>query len=127
MNTNELLRTALWSQCGAAIQTLEQVIEACPEDLWADRTAKPEYWLVVYHTLFFADLYLSPGLEGFQPPAPFGLSELEDDGVPDRVYTREESLRYVEHVRAKARAQFEAITPEIAAERRPFWSRNRSV
>ena len=35
--------------------------------------AAAEFWYVVYHALFWLDLYLSGAVEGFAPPAPFTL------------------------------------------------------
>ncbi len=43
-------------QFAAAIQTLQQAIEACPDDLWDDRTDGSPFWHLAYHTLFFTDL-----------------------------------------------------------------------
>ena len=82
-------RAILWQQFGAAIDMLENAIHACPDALWGDRARQPQFWYVAYHTLFFLDLYLSDSLEGFAPPAPFTLSEIDPAGVlPDRVYSK---------------------------------------
>ena len=58
----------LWKQFGAAIDMLENTLVACPRGLWGDRSRRPEFWYVAYHTLFFLDLYLSGSDEGFSPP-----------------------------------------------------------
>ena len=57
---------------------LGNAIAACPDALWHvrlwDDAELPEsaaFWYVVYHTLFWLDLYLSGAVEGFVPPAPF--------------------------------------------------------
>ena len=114
-------RTALWRQFGAAIDMLDSALHACPEPLWGDRTREPQFWYLVYHTLFYLDLYLSESLDGFSPPPPFTLTELDPAGVmPDRVHTREELARYLQHGRAKCRARIEALTPEEAGRRVPF-------
>ena len=60
---------------------LENAVLACPDEIWSDRWRGPEYWYVVYHTLFFLDLYLSETMDGFAPPAPFNLDELDPAGV----------------------------------------------
>ena len=70
-------RAVLWQQFGAAIDMLENALVACPDELWSDRSQRPEFWYVVYHTLFFLDLYQSGSVEGFTPPAPFTLDELD--------------------------------------------------
>jgi len=111
-------RTHLWRQFGAAIDMLENALLACPETLWGDRSRRPEYWYLVYHTLFFLDYYLSGTREGFQPPAPFDLEELDPAGLlPERVYAKDELQAYLEHGRRKCRAVIAALTDERA--RRP--------
>ncbi len=108
----------LWQQFGAAIDMLENAVRACPEELWGKRSRQPEFWYVVYHTLFFLDLYLSGSVEGFSPPSPFNLDELDPAGLmPERVYTKDELLDYLEHGRGKCRATLAALTDERARER----------
>ena len=108
-------RGILWGQFGAAIDTLENAIRACPDELWHDRERRPEFWHVVYHTLFFLDLYLDDATNGFAPPAPFTMSELDSSGLlPDRVYGRDELLAYLEHGRAKARARIASLSSATA-------------
>ena len=115
---NTTWNTIIWQQFGAAIDMLENALRACPEELWGDRARQPEYWYVVYHTLFFLDLYLSGTVEGFAPPAPYNLDELDPAGIlPERVYTKEEMQAYLEHGRRKCRAVLAALTDEQA--RRP--------
>ena len=114
-------KEAEWGQFGAAIDSLEAAIDACPESLWGDRSRFPEYWYVVYHTLFFLDYYESESGEGYAPPPPFTLSELDPAGVlPDRVYSKEEMRRFLEHGRQKLRARIAAMTDEKAASRCGF-------
>jgi hypothetical protein len=111
-------KSSVWSQFGAAIDTLENAMHACPVELWSDRSRRPEFWYVVYHTLFWLDLYLSDSPEGFAPPAPFGLEELDPAGVlPERPYTKEELQSYFEHCRDKCRTRIEALTDESARRR----------
>jgi DinB superfamily len=115
-------RTILWSQFGAAIDMLGNALRACPDELWRERLwsdpERPElaeFWYIAYHTLFWLDLYLSGSAEGFTPPAPFTLDELDPAGlVPERAYTKHELLGYLEHGRTKCRATIEALTDEKA-------------
>lgn len=110
------MRDALWRQLGAAIDMLGNAIAACPDDVWLDPARRPLPWHLAYHTLFFLDLYLAPALDGFAPPAPFALSELDPSGVlPERPYTRVELLAYLDHGRRKARATLVGLTDEAAA------------
>jgi uncharacterized damage-inducible protein DinB len=116
-------KTALWQQLGAAIDMLENAIAACPEELWSDRSRQPEFWYLAFHTLFFLDLYLSDSVEGFAPPPPFTLDELDPAGVlPERPYTQEELRAYLEHGREKLRKVVAGLTDEQAREPRLFGS-----
>jgi hypothetical protein len=111
----------VWRQFGAAIDMLENAMHACPAGLWSDRTQQPEFWYLAYHTLFFLDLSLADSIEGFVPPAPFTLSELDPEGVlPERPYTKDELQTYIEHCRNKCRTTLEALTAERAAQRCSF-------
>lgn len=117
------LKAALWRQFGAAIDMLENAVRACPEELWGDRSRRPEFWYTVYHTLFWLDVYLSDSDEGFAPPAPFNLDEFDPAGVlPERVYAKREMLDYLEHGRAKCRARIASLTEETARRRCVFGS-----
>jgi hypothetical protein len=102
-----------WQQFGAAIDMLENALLACPEEVWSDCSRPWEFWYVVYHTLFWLDLYLSGSVEGFAPPVPFTLDELDPAGLlPERVYAKDELRTYLEHCRKKCRATIEALTDE---------------
>lgn len=116
-------KTVLWRQFGAAIDMLDNAVRACPDELWRvplwddrhETAGSSEYWYIVYHTLFWLDLYLSGSVEGFRPPAPFTLDELDPAGLlPDRMYTKDELRAYLEHGRAKCRAVIEGLTDETA-------------
>lgn len=114
-------KTTLWQQFGAAIDMLENALLACPEELWGDRSRQPEFWYLVYHTLFYLDLNLSGSVEGFAPPAPFNLDELDPAGLmPERVYTKDEMHTYLEHGREKCRTTIAALTEETAQRSCPF-------
>ncbi len=109
----------IWRQFGAAIDALEKAMLACPDAVWSDRSRRPEFWYVAYHTLFWLDHYLAESPEGFMPPAPFGLEELDPSGVlPERPYTKAELLAYLAHGRHKCCSAIEALTPEKA--RQPY-------
>jgi DinB superfamily len=118
-------RSAIWWQFGAAIDSMERAIDACPDELWGDRSRFPEYWYLVYHTLFFLDYNTSDTAEGFAPPAPFTLSELDPEGaMPERVYTKDEMRRYLAHGREKTRARIATMSDEKSSGTRRLGSRN---
>ena len=121
-------KTIIWQQFGAAIDTLDDVLRACPDDLWHARlwdnpSERPEYaqvWYRVYHTLFWLDLYLTGAEEGFAPPAPFSLVEMQEDDLPERSYTKGELQAYLAYCRRKCQATIEALTDETAQRRCQF-------
>jgi len=105
----------IWQQFGAAIDTLENAINACPGFLWDDPSKKPEYWYLAYHTLFFLDYYLSAKDKKFAPPEPFTLSELDPSGaMPERIYTKDELLKYLKYGREKCRNTILRMTKKWA-------------
>ena len=116
------LKTILWHQFGAAIDMLENAINACPDRVWGDPSKPPQgssissvgFWYVAYHTLFWLDFYLSQSTESFVPPAPFTVTEFERERLPERVYSKDELRAYLAHDRAKCRAKIEALTDEDA-------------
>ena len=118
-----ILKSALSQQFVSTIDMLENALQACPEELWqvrlwddAELPRAAEFWYLVYHTLFWLDLYLSGTVDGFTPPPPFTLEELDPRGIiPERPYTRAELQTYLEHDRAKCRAVIAALTDEQAA------------
>ncbi len=107
------IKLIIWGQFGAAIDTLENAITNCPEDLWGDRSRQPEYWYIAYHTLFWLDFYLSDSHDDFRPPAPFGLEEMDPAGVlPPRVYSKDELLTYLRYGREKGRNAIASLTDD---------------
>ena len=125
---NIVWRTIIWQQFGAAIDMLDNALRACPDEVWRDRlwdnpSERPEYsqfWYRVYHTLFWLDLYLTGAEEGFAPPAPFTLIEMDEDDLPERPYTKDELQAYLAYGRRKCQATIEALTDETAQRRCRF-------
>ena len=121
-------KSILWGQFGAAIDMLENAMNACPEALWSDRARQPEFWYLVYHTLFWLDYYLSEDPAGFAPPAPFNLDEMDPAGLlPDRVYTKAKLRAYLEHGRGKCRVVIAGMSEAQANERRGLGSSNQGT
>lgn len=117
------LKTGLWQQFGAAIDMLANAIRSCPDKLWRsslwdhpdDPPEAAQFWYLGYHTLFWLDLYLSGSKEGFSPPAPYTMDEIDPAGLyPTKPYSRDELLTYLEHGRSKCQATIEALTDEKA-------------
>jgi hypothetical protein len=115
----------LWRQFGAAIDTLSDALRDCPDELWEKHLWEDQpdqwvaagfsaFWYLGYHTLFWLDLYLTGAEEGFIPPAPFDLVEMDADEVLPRTYSRAELLRYLDHCRRKCRETIGTMSSEQA-------------
>jgi hypothetical protein len=115
----------LWRQFGAAIDMLRDVLRDCPDELWEKRLWEDQpdqwvaagfstFWYLGYHTLFWLDLYLTGAEEGFAPPAPFDLVEMEPGEVLPRIYTREELLGYLDYCRRRCQETIGTLSTEQA-------------
>jgi uncharacterized damage-inducible protein DinB len=100
----------VWAQMDAAIATLRNAIEACTDETWRAACGTGEIWRAAFHATFFLDLYSGDLGNEYAPPAPFDRSELQENGVPERVYAQGEVLAFLEHARANARARIAAFT-----------------
>ena len=99
------IRSALKSQYHAALATLRDVIEQCPDSMWNDPgDGAAGFWRVAYHTLFYAHFYLQQRQEGFTPWARHRTAvEVLDDirsndsrsRESDEPYSRSELLEYL--------------------------------
>jgi hypothetical protein len=58
---------SILSQYRAALAMLRQAIELCPKELWGDARYRNRYWHIVYHTLFYAHLYVCASEAEFAP------------------------------------------------------------
>ena len=135
METLESMETswsaALWGQFGAAIDMLDNALEACPTSLWRERlwSAPPdhpqspfgEFWYIAYHTLYWLDVYLSsvadstPGVTPPSPPSPFPAPSLDaDDERPERPYAKDDLLIYLAYTRQKCQSTINTLIGERA-------------
>ena len=117
----EETKQLIWGQFGAAIDTLENAIRACPANLWSDQSRFHQVWYMTSHTLFWLDYYLTEDTDDFNPPEPFGLEELDPAGViPARPYSKDELLTYLEYCRQKCRETIRTMTEQRATKLRKF-------
>ena len=115
----------LWRQFSVAIDALGHALRDCPDELWEMKLWEDQpdqwvasgfsaFWYLGYHTLFWLDLYLTGAEEGFAPPAPFDLVEMNAGEVLPRTYTRAELLGYLEHCRQRCQETIGALSIEQA-------------
>lgn len=109
----EVVKSAVAGQYHAALAMLEHCLRTCPDRLWDGVIGKYPFWQVAYHTLCFADLYLSPSDTDFQPHEshPAGWREFDDE-YPSRRFDRAELLDYTTRCREKTRQVLAAETCE---------------
>jgi hypothetical protein len=121
----DILKESLWKQFGASIDMLKNAIVLWPDEHWLSDS---RFFYTAYHTLVFLDYYLSYPPSGFSSPLPFTIAETEealknapaealDDVIPDRVYSREELLDYLEASREKCRMLIADLTEAKLHER----------
>lgn len=129
--TENLWPTLIGRQVAAALQMCEQAIEACPDELWDDRSRGTPFWHLTYHALYYTDLYLSDDEPSFAP-AGFHVETsnfLAGDygayggivGTPAQPYTRDQLAGYARRILAKSEETFARLTDVRALERCGFW------
>jgi len=112
---DEYIKQILINQYEAALAMLNRCIAACPPEHWDAKIGNGPFRWVVYHTLFFTDLYLSPSNEAFE------LRELHlrvGDEREDRAclgLERDEALEYITICREKILVALATETPESLA------------
>ena len=116
------MKSAIKSQYIAALKMLKEAIEKCDEALWYSNDYKHQFWWVAYHTLFYADYYLSAFEESFTPwekhiPYFEGGFESADPltidaaNLPDGLvaYCREDLLDYINKIIESVEERIEQI------------------
>jgi hypothetical protein len=121
MTIDDDVRAAMGRQLGAAIDMLDNAVSTCPDRTWDDGSGPHAFWYLAYHTLFWLDVHLAGTVEGFAPPAPFALEELDPAGVmPPRPYTKAELQGYLAHCRHRLAKAIAGLTGETAGRRCRF-------
>lgn len=120
LETTRILVKGFLEQYGAAFKALEKIINICPDEFWEDLTNGPELYKIIYHTLFFTDLYLSSTKdesEDFNPK----FSHAEDFRSSkenfhpkewERSLSKNEIMSYLKDLKVKGRKRIEDLTIE---------------
>ena len=116
-----ILQQSLWKQFGASIDMLKNTIEQCPDEYW---NTNRKLFYMVYHSLVFLDYYLTIPAKPFSSPLPFTLTEPADiptdaidDIIPNKIYSKEELLHYLQQNRNKCHDVIAGLTEEKLSER----------
>jgi hypothetical protein len=118
--TNEL-RQSLWRQFGGSIDMLQNVISSCPDDFFSTHK---RFYYIAYHSIIFLDYYLTIPPKDFSPRLTFTIKEANespaeaiDDLIPDRTYSKQELLDYIQASRDKCRKIINSLTEETVHKR----------
>ena len=112
------VKDVLASQYGAALDMLGNAIRACPDAHWDDasRPVDQRFWYLAFHTLFWHDHYVSPTEQGYRPPAPFTLDEMDPAGIyPATAYAPAQLLEFLAYGRERVRSRIDGLTEAAAA------------
>jgi len=89
-------------QYQASLKMLMDVIEKCPDSIWANEEYENAYWRIVYHALFYTTLYLSANPVEYVP-YPHHIENYNllgthtKDHQPihiERIYLKDEMMEY---------------------------------
>jgi DinB superfamily len=124
---SDTLQQLLSNQFQAALCTLGQCIDRCPDRLWNAPVANVKFCQVAFHALFCADLYLghdakSARQQPFHQANPDFFRDYEEleDRAQTLLYDKPTVQAYVQHVRAKANTAIAAETPDSLAAKPGF-------
>ncbi|MHA2246526.1 MAG: hypothetical protein ACXADY_16410 [Candidatus Hodarchaeales archaeon] len=119
LETNRIIVKGFIEQYGAAFKTLERIIDICPDEFWNDLTNGPEFYKILYHTMFFTDLYLSTEDESKNFTPKFSHAEdfrsSKENFHPKewaRSLSKSEVKDYLKDLRVKGRKRIEELTIE---------------
>jgi len=107
----DYLRKILTGQFEASLCMMNECLETCTQEHWDGKIAKYPFWHLVYHTLCFVDLYLSPSEQSFtfRDLHPQGWKEFD---YPSRRFDKKELTEYLVICRRKAVETLASETPE---------------
>lgn len=112
------VRSALKSQYRAALNTLLEAVEKCPEDRWLAEDAGPPCWRIAYHALFYTHFYLQRDHESFTPWAQHRESYNHLGGTPwpphepvvaEQPYSQAEIVAYGHAIEAELNGLIDAM------------------
>ncbi|NND98115.1 MAG: DinB family protein [Pirellulaceae bacterium] len=127
MEMIELYRESIANQFAAAYATLADCIERCPESAWQAPVVELTFDQVMFHVLFFSDVYLGAELAALrgqdfhrQHAEFFGDYEELEDRKQQASYSKDGIRDYLKHCREKAVSVIATETSESLAARPGF-------
>lgn len=124
---HETFKRLIAAQYEASLCTLSYCLARCPDSSWNAPVAKYPFCQAAFHTLFFADYYLSQNVESFLQQSwhqdhrdLFGDYEQLQDREPTSLYTRAELELYRDFCRNKAASVMAEETETILVAQAQF-------
>ena len=115
MDNSTSIKDAIWNQFGASLDMLENAINMCPDEHW---DTEIKFWYKAYHCVFWTDYYLTIEPNTFTPPTPFNFSEFDSTNIlPDKVFSKNELLAYLQHCKNKSQKLIAELTDELLSKR----------
>ena len=136
--TNPFVR-GIASNFDTALRLMGAAMTDCPGDLWETDLWPSEAptgptpsgglhgsapWFLAYHALFTLDYDLAAAFEPWQPPRPFDENTY---AFPNRVFTKDELLGYLEYCRSRVSGALDGLTEAAAARILPRTHRYRGM
>lgn len=116
------IKQIFWSQFGASIDMLINVIAKCPDESYQ---RNKRFYYIAYHSVILLDYYITFPPEDFVPHLPFTVKDDEDrpkealgDIIPDKIYTKQEMIEYLSSIRQKCKMLIESLTESDAISKR---------
>jgi len=118
---DQAIRAALKSQYRAALETVRDAIQQCPDPLWEEAGSMPPFWQIAYHAVFYGHFYMRQNQEAFHPWSRHrrSASSLDPDRGP--AYTKAELLGYLADVLASVDATVDALDLATAESGFPWY------
>ena len=111
-----VLKESLWKQFAASIDMLKNAVALCPEEYWNNNK---KFFYMAYHCSVFLDYYLTIPPKNFSSLLPYTITEPAnipkdaiDDVVPNKIYSKNELLDYLQLSREKCRKVIAGLTEE---------------
>jgi DinB family protein len=126
----KILKELIVNQYGASLCTLDACLERCPDTAWQDKVGRYPFSQVVFHALFFADLYLGEDEEAFRREpfhrdheSFFGDYEQLEYREPMSTYEKSDIRAYMTYCKQRVREVVAAETEASFSAQTKFFGR----
>ncbi len=113
------MKNEIISQYKASLKMLLDVIYKCSDYLWENDEYENAYWRIVYHTLYYAHLYLGP--DSFKPWTKHKLNyhhlgSVNYDNTPiiiEETYSKNDIREYLDYINERCESLVINTTMEM--------------